>query len=72
MPKNNLINNLLYFFFLGFLLTAVAAFRAYSSIAIALIVVTSFIYNKTTTGSWFNRSLRNRYVLFAACSFYCK
>ncbi|OQP47173.1 hypothetical protein A4H97_06605 [Niastella yeongjuensis] len=69
MPKNNLINNLLYFFFLGFLLTAVAAFRAYSSIAIGLIVVTSFIYNKTTTGAWFNKSLCNLYMFFCSLFF---
>ena len=69
MSKNNLINNLLYLFYLGFLLTAVAGFRAYSSIAIGLIVVTSFIYNKTTTGSWFNKALRNPYMI-CCCLFF--
>ncbi|MBO9199028.1 MULTISPECIES: O-antigen ligase family protein [Niastella] len=63
MPKNNLINNLLYLFYLGFLVTVVAAFRAYSSIAIGLILITSFLYNKTNTGSWFNKALRNPFVL---------
>ena len=68
MPKNNLINNLLYLFYLGFLLTAVAAFRAYSSIAIGLIAATSFYYNKITTGSWFNKALRNPYMI--CCSLF--
>ena len=68
MPKKNLINNLLFLFYLGFLLTAVAAFRAYSSIAIGLIVATSFYYNKLTTGSWFNTALRNPFVI--CCSLF--
>ncbi len=67
--KNKLTNNLLYVFFLGFLLTAVAAFRGYSSIALGLIVVTSFIYNRITTGSLFNKTLRNPYVLFCSLLF---
>jgi O-antigen ligase len=69
MPKKNLINNLLYLFFLGFLLTAVAGFRYYSSIAIGLIVFTSFLYNKRTTGAWFNKALRNRFVI-CCCLFF--
>ena len=68
MPKNNLINNLLFVFYLGFLLTVVAGFRAYSSIAIGLIVATSFFYNKVTTGAWFNKALRNPYVI--CCSLF--
>jgi O-antigen ligase len=68
MPKNNLIKNLLFLFYLGFLLTAVAAFRAYSSIAIGLIVAASFYYNKLTTGSWFNKKLRNPFVI--GCSLF--
>jgi len=69
MPKNKLVNSLLYLFYLGFLLTAVAGFRAYSSIAIGLIAVTSFIYNKITTGAWFNKALRNPYVI-GCCGFF--
>jgi hypothetical protein len=66
--KNNLINRLLYLFYLGFLVSVVGSFRAISSIAIGLILATTFLKNKTDTGSWFNSSLRNRYM--AACSLY--
>lgn len=69
MPGKNFINNLLFLFYLGFLLTAIAAFRAYSSIAIGLIAVTSFYYNKITTGSWFNKALSNRYLV-CCCLFF--
>ena len=67
--KNNLINSLLHLFYLGLLLSMVAGFRAYSSIAIGLISVTGFIYNKTVTGSWFNSALRNSYVIFCSLFF---
>jgi len=66
--KNNLINSLLYLFYLGFLVSVAGAFRAISSIAIGLILITGFLKNKTDTSSWFNNSLRNRYL--AACSFF--
>lgn len=69
MPNNNLIKSLLYLFYLGFLLSTVAGFRAYSSIAIGLILITSFIYNKKVTGSWFNKRLRNGYVIFCSLFF---
>lgn len=68
MPKKNFINSLLFLFYLGFLLTAVAAFRAYSSIAIGLIAATSFYYNKLTTCSWFNKALRNPFLI--CCSLF--
>lgn len=64
--KNNLVNNLLFLFYLGFLVSVAAAFRAYSSIAIGLMVVTSFYKNKIDTGSWLASGLRNPYLL--ACS----
>ena len=60
--KNNLINSLLYLFYLGFLVSVAGAFRAITSIAIGLILITSFFKNKTDSGSWFNISLRNRYL----------
>lgn len=66
--KNNLINSLLYLFYLGFLVSVAGAFRAITSIAIGLILITSFYKNKTDTGSWFHPSLRNRYL--AACSLF--
>lgn len=64
--KNNLINSLLYLFYLGFLVSVVGAFRAISSIAIGLILLTTFLKNKKDTGSWLNSHVRNRYM--AACS----
>ena len=66
--KNSLINSLLYLFYLGFLVSVAGSFRAISSIAIGLILVTTFLKNKTDTGSWFNSSLRNRYMI--ACSLF--
>ncbi|THU33541.1 O-antigen ligase family protein [Niastella caeni] len=66
--KNNLANLFLYLFYLGFLVSVAGGFRAISSIAIGLILVTSFIKNKTETGSWFNPGLRNKYVI--ACSLF--
>ena len=66
--KNNLINILLFLFYLGFLVSVVGSFRAISSIAIGLILVTTFLKNKTDTGSWFSSGLRNRYM--AACSLF--
>jgi O-antigen ligase len=69
MEKSNLINNLLHLFYLGFLASAVCGFRAISSIAIALILVTGFIKNKIDTGSWFNPALRNRFLLFCSLFF---
>src|SRR5688572_31039071 len=69
MEKSNLINNLLHLFYLGFLASAVCGFRAISSIAIALILVTGFIKNKIDTASWFNPALRNRFLLFCSLFF---
>lgn len=66
--KNNRIDNLLYLFYLGFLISVAGSFRAISSIAIGLIILTIFLKNKADTGSWFNNTLRNRYL--AACSLY--
>jgi O-antigen ligase len=66
--KNKLIDSLLYLFYLGFLVSVAGAFRAITSIAIGLILITGFFKNKTDTGSWFNPSLRNRYL--AACSLF--
>jgi O-antigen ligase len=69
MEKSKLINNLLYLFYLGFLVSVAGGFRAISSIAIGLILATGFIKNKMDTGSWFNAALRNRYLLFCSLFF---
>lgn len=69
MEKSNLTDNLLYLFYLGLLVSGVCGFRAISSIAIALILVTGFIKNKIETGAWFNRALLNRYLLFCSLFF---
>ena len=66
--KNNLINSLLFLFYLGFLVSVVGSFRAISSIAIGLILATTLLKNKTENGSWFNVSLRNGYMI--ACSLF--
>lgn len=64
-----MINNLLYFFYLAFMVSVVGGFRAISSITIGLILVTGFIKNKLETGVWFNASLRNRHLLFCSLLF---
>jgi O-antigen ligase len=64
-----MMNNLLYFFYLAFMVSVVGGFRAISSIAIGLILLTGFIKNKPDTGSWFNTSLRNRHLLFCSLFF---
>lgn len=69
MEKSNLINNLLHLFYLCFLASAICGFRAISSIALALILVSGLIKNKVDTGSWFNPALRNRFLLFCSLFF---
>jgi O-antigen ligase len=64
-----MINNLLYFFYLAFMVSVVGGFRAISSIAIGLILLTGFIKNKLHTGSWFNAGVRNRHLLFCSLFF---
>jgi O-antigen ligase len=64
-----MINNLLYFFYLAFMVSVVGGFRAISSITIALILLTGFVKNKLDTGSWFNAGLRNRHLLFCSLFF---
>ncbi|MCS3799940.1 O-antigen ligase family protein [Niastella sp. OAS944] len=64
-----MINNLLYFFYLAFMVSMVGGFRAISSITIGLILVAGFIKNKLHTGSWFNGSLRNRHLFFCSLFF---
>ena len=64
-----MINNLLYFFYLAFMVSVVGGFRAVSSITIGLILVTGFIKNKLDTGIWFNANLRNRHLLFCSLLF---
>lgn len=68
IEKDKLINPFLFFFYLCFLAGMVCAFRAVSSISIGCILATSFIKNKTDTGSFFNPRLRNSYL--AACSLF--
>lgn len=64
-----MINYLLYFFYLAFMVSIVGGFRAISSIAIGLILLTGFIKNKLNTGVWFNAGLRNRHLLFCSLFF---
>jgi O-antigen ligase len=64
-----MINSLLYFFYLAFMVSIVGGFRAISSISIGLILLTGFITNKLNTGVWFNTGLRNRHLLFCSLFF---
>lgn len=68
IEKDKLINALLFVFYLCFLAGMVCAFRAVSSISIGFILATSFIKNKTDTGSFFSPRLRNSYLV--ACSLF--
>jgi O-antigen ligase len=64
-----MINNLLYFFYLAFLVSVVGGFRAISSIAIGLILLTGFLKNKLDTRCWLHAGLRNRHLLFCSLFF---
>jgi O-antigen ligase len=69
VTEHKLINALLFFFYLCFLAGMVFAFRAVSSISTGCLLATSFIKNKTDTGSFFTPRLRNNY-LAACCLFF--
>lgn len=59
---SKLTNNLLFLFYLCFLVSMVCAFRAESSMAIGAILLAGFIKNKTDTGCFFSSRLRNFYM----------
>lgn len=66
--KNNLIGSLLLLLYGCFLASVVCGFRAISSIAIGLILVTAIFHNRIDTGGWLHPGVKNRYML--ACSLF--
>lgn len=53
----------IYIIYIALLTSVIFSWRAITSIGLPLLIVASFIYNKVSTGSWFNRRLRNPFVL---------
>lgn len=67
--KKHLISSLLLFLYGCFLASVVCGFRAISSIAIGLILITAFTKNKIDTGAWLHPGIRNSYVLAGSLFF---
>ena len=66
MPENNytrILNDVLFVLFLAFFVSLVFAFRAVSSISIALLLVAGLIKNKIEQKSFFNRNIVNPLVI---------
>ena len=63
------LDHLLYLLYLVFFVSVICSYRGISSIAIALLIVTGLIKNKTETGSLFNKNLKNGFIL-CCCIFY--
>ncbi|MDB5221377.1 MAG: hypothetical protein JWN83_44 [Chitinophagaceae bacterium] len=60
---------LLQIFYIIFFASIICSFRAVSSIVIALILITSLVKNKTETGLFLNKNLKNSF-LAGCCIFY--
>src|SRR5450432_661691 len=65
MNHSKKIDTLLYIWYIVFLGSLICSFRAISSIATALILLTSLFENKIDTGTWFSIRLKNKFL--AAC-----
>lgn len=60
------INDLLFVFYLAFFVSLVFAFRAVSSISIALLLVTGIIKNRIERKSFFSQNLNNPLLIFCS------
>ena len=72
MPEHNntrTINNLLLALYLAFFVSLVFAFRAVSSVSIALLLVTGIIKNRIEKKSFFSQNLVNPLLIFCALLF---
>ncbi len=72
MPEHNntrIINDLLFVLYLAFFVSLVFAFRAVSSISVALLLVTGIIKNRIEQKSFFNQNLMNPLVFFCGLLF---
>ena len=62
MPEHNntrIINDLLFVLYLAFFVSLIFAFRAVSSISVALLIATGIVKNRVGHKSFFNRDLVN-------------
>jgi hypothetical protein len=72
MPEQNntrIINDLLFVLFLAFFVSLIFAFRAVSSISVALLLATGIIKNKIEHKGFFNRNQVNPMVIFCGLLF---
>ena len=66
--RSTQLDLLLYLWYIVFFISLVCCFRAISSIAIGLILITGLLKNKTEKGSWINNDLKNAFL--ATCFFF--
>ena len=72
MPEYNntrIINDLLFVLYLAFFVSLIFAFRAVSSISVALLLVTGLVKNRVGHKSFFNRDQVNPMVIFCGLFF---
>jgi len=69
MNTSKYLHYLLYFFYIIFFVSIFCSFRAISSIVIALILLTSLFKNKIDTGVFFNKNIKNTFMI-GCCIFY--
>jgi O-antigen ligase len=63
MNTSKYLYYLLYFFYIIFFISIICSFRAISSIVIALILLTSLVKNKIDTGVFFNKNIKNSFLI---------
>ena len=69
MNTSKYLYHLLYFFYIIFFISVICSLRAISSIVIALILLTSLAKNKIDTGEFFNKNIKNSFLI-GCCIFY--
>ena len=72
MPEynnNRIINDLLFVLYLAFFVSLIFAFRAVSSISVALLLATGLVKNRIGHKSFFNRDQVNPMVIFCGLFF---
>ena len=69
MNNSKYIDTLLYILYFILFISLVCAFRAVSSISVAMLLITGIVKNKIDSGSFFSPHLKNNFFL-ACCIFY--
>ncbi len=69
MNTSKKTDELLYLWFILFFVSTICCFRAISSIAIGLILITGLLKNKIDSGFWFNINLKNSFLI-TCCLFF--